>query len=171
MNDSNERWVPIPGCPGYEVSDLGRVRSIDRMVTNTLGQTRTLRGRVLATPPVCKGYPMVTLGKAGNRLVHQLVLEAFVGPRPPGIPVCHNDGDRTNNHLNNLRYDSPSENMYDVVRHGRHAMANKTECPKGHLYSPENTLVSNGRRYCRTCARAWTALSNARRPSRAKRPA
>lgn len=88
-------------------------------------------------------------------LVHVLVLEAFVGPRPEGMACCHNDGDGQNNTLANLRWDTYSSNNHDLVRHGTHWNARKTHCPNGHEYTQENTriYVHNGwnLRYCRAC--------------------
>ncbi len=56
--------------------------------------------------------------KAKNRMVHHLILEAFVGPRPPGLVSCHGDGDPANNRLSNLRWDTPGANHEDMRRHG-----------------------------------------------------
>jgi len=51
------------------------------------------------------------------RVAH-LVLTAFVGPRPEGMECCHNDGDETNDHADNLRWDTHSANLLDRRRHG-----------------------------------------------------
>jgi DNA-directed RNA polymerase specialized sigma24 family protein len=53
-----------------------------------------------------------------RRYVHRLVLEAFVGRRPEGMVCCHNDGDPTNNRLDNLRWGTYRENEHDKLRHG-----------------------------------------------------
>lgn len=50
--------------------------------------------------------------------VHRLVLEAFVGPCPEGMEACHNDGDCTNNRLENLRWDTRLSNIHDKQAHG-----------------------------------------------------
>lgn len=79
-------------------------------------------------------------------------MEAFVGPCPEGMEVCHNNGDCTDNRLENLRYDTKSANMLDRVRHGTHHNANKTQCLRGHLFTEENTKrTAKGGRACRTC--------------------
>ncbi|WP_341702630.1 HNH endonuclease [Ferrovibrio sp.] len=49
-----------------------------------------------------------------KRLVHQLVIEAFVGPRPDGLEVCHGNGIKDDNRLENLRYDTPAGNRADI---------------------------------------------------------
>jgi hypothetical protein len=50
--------------------------------------------------------------------VHQLVMEAFVGHRPIGMEVCHNDGNNGNNRWTNLRYDTRAANERDKKKHG-----------------------------------------------------
>lgn len=109
-----ERWLPVPGMEGaYEVSDMGRVRSLDRLVVNgPRGATRPLRGRVLRIH-LAKGYPSVSLGASRKACVHTLVLLAFVGPRPDGMECCHWNGDPTDNRLQNLRWDTSSNNKKD----------------------------------------------------------
>ena len=67
------------------------------------------------------GYLQVKLckdGKMYNRKVHRLVLETFVGSCPGGMQTCHNNGIRTDNRLENLRWDTRSNNAYDAVKHG-----------------------------------------------------
>ena len=120
-----ETWKPVLGFEGhYEVSDQGRVRSLDRTVSHWRGGTRLRRGRCLK-PGVAGGvggYLHVVLMSDGktrcNRTVHRLVLEAFVGLRPEGMQACHNDGDPHNNALSNLRWDTPASNNADKKAHG-----------------------------------------------------
>ena len=113
----HEAWLPAVGWEGlYEVSDLGRVRSLPRKG----GNNRWYGGNVL-TPYPNKGYPMVPLCRKGKRKmcqVHVLVLTAFVGPCPPGMQGCHGDGNRGDPRLSNLRWDTPAGNMRDQYRHG-----------------------------------------------------
>lgn len=106
-----EEWRPIDGFPDYDVSNLGRVRS----------RARGRRQRVLSAKPNNMGYPQVSLCRPGEykkRLVHHLVLEAFVGPRPLKHEGAHGDGDRANNDLRNLRWATSAENSADMIRHG-----------------------------------------------------
>lgn len=157
-----ERWKPVNGYEGiYEVSDHGRVRSIDRTVTYSNGQVHRYKGKILRTPLMQQtGYPFVSLhiqGERQVRTVHSLVAETFIGTRPEGMEVCHNDGDRTNNHLDNLRYGTSSDNNLDQLRHGTHTNAAKTHCPLGHELFAENippSIAKRGRRQCLACVRA-----------------
>jgi len=111
-----EEWRPVVGYEGaYEVSDQGRVRSLERrvrLVTRQAGEpTRLVSPRVLRPGPMASGHLSVAIGKGNSRLVHQLVLEAFVGPRPIGWDSLHLDHNPANNALSNLRYGTRSENL------------------------------------------------------------
>ncbi|KRD36826.1 hypothetical protein ASE27_10240 [Oerskovia sp. Root918] len=147
-------WRPVVGFEGaYEVSDRGRVRSLDRLDS----RGNRIRGRVLRAATKRSGHQHLSLcvdGKGITLLVHRMVLEAFVGPAPEGMEACHSDGDPANNALSNLRWDSRSENTLDRVRHGTHHLARKTHCPVGHPYDADNThFDKRGDRICRECKR------------------
>lgn len=117
-----ERWRWIPGYEGrYKVSDRGRVRSVDRYVrtvskTGTEAQ-RLVVGRVLRPQKHSAGYHHVGLDQR-VALIHLLVLLAFRGNVPRGKQGAHNDGDKRNNVLKNLRYATPKENQKDRYKHG-----------------------------------------------------
>lgn len=113
--------IPTLGV-GWEAGDDGSIRT--RWVvrqTWRAGKTWHLTGRwrrYRYAPPVPKGYCFVCF--EGERYkVHHLILEAFVGPRPPGLHALHGDDDRANNRLDNLRWGSRSENIREAVRNGR----------------------------------------------------
>lgn len=109
VNEIVENWRALVGYEGlYEVSDFGRVRS---------------KKAVMRAGPHPGGYLVVHLYKDRQRkcrTVHSCVAEAFIGPRPQGQEVCHEDNDKKNNRLWNLRYDTPTGNNRDKVRHGTH---------------------------------------------------
>lgn len=151
-----ETWRPVAGCPGYEVSDRGRVLS------DKGRSPRFIRGTVNRG-----GYCTVFLRVDGGqvaRLLHGLVAEAFIGPRAEGMEVRHLDGDPLNNAAENLTYGTHAENMQDRVRHGRHPMLNKTACVQGHEFDESNTRFdARGYRNCRTCARLATRALRSRR--------
>lgn len=165
-----EQWLPVPGYEGYyEVSDHGRVRSLPRAVQYTGRGTWRLRGRMLTLQSSRKSpylrVPLSRGGKVVTTLVHRLVLETFVGPCPPGMECCHNDGNPCNNPVSNLRWDTRTANSLDAVRHGTNRQTQRTHCPQGHEYTPENTVLERGgrARRCRKCKNAESARRYARR--------
>jgi hypothetical protein len=117
-----ETWRPIPGHEGYSVSSHGNVRSEPRTLTRSDGRPYRVAGRILSAPVRHRdGYREVNLCALGSnrvRCVHQLVLLAFVGPRPDGMQGCHGDGNKLNNHVENLRWDTPAANSADSIAHG-----------------------------------------------------
>jgi hypothetical protein len=137
------RWLPVPGHEGgYEVSDDGQVRSLP-------GPWKAKQVHVMKLRKV-RRYWLVELDGA-TRSVHSLMLEAFVGPRPDGLFALHNDDDRDNNTLSNLRWGTRSENGFDRVRNGRHWNALKTHCKWGHPFEGDNLLRAGRKRICRSC--------------------
>lgn len=121
-----EEWRPVTGFEGlYEVSDKGRLRSLDHvsMTANRWGPNkRRFPGRVLTLSIASTGYQQATLcdGEGGRcqKLLHWLVAEAFHGPRPHGKDVLHGDGNKLNCTKGNLRYGYPKENSEDAIEHG-----------------------------------------------------
>lgn len=127
---TQEIWKPVVGHEGaYEVSNLGRVRSIDRVVIihrcdGHTGQQMVvncpLKGRMLRLKRTKKGYLEVMLRRKGRmRRVHQLVLEAFVGPCPDGQEARHENDVKDDNRLANLLWGTKSENQHDAIKNGR----------------------------------------------------
>jgi hypothetical protein len=118
-----EEWRRIPGIhDGYEVSNLGRVRSWLLCGHGAVRRRSSPRQRKLV-PCVKDGYLAVVLTGDSKKLtlhkVHTLVLLAFVGPKPyPAAECRHLDGDRTNNRSDNLVWGSHKENVEDQARHG-----------------------------------------------------
>lgn len=151
MNDDVEHWLPIAGLEGRcEVSDRGNVRSL---------KGRQLNPRRYETKPGGPQYWRVYIPApvARSRYVHRLVLEAFVGPCPPGMECRHLNGDSGDNHLRNLQWGTPSENQFDKVRHGTHHYAKRTHCDEGHELDGV-WLTADGtvkQRYCKRCHSAY----------------
>ena len=113
----SELWRAVVGHEGkYEVSNLGRVRSITRRVKAGRGRTRINKGRVLSQFPDGYGSLQVMIYKPVR--VHTVVAAAFVGPRPDKHDVCHNNGDILDNRPSNLRYDTRGGNLADMDKHG-----------------------------------------------------
>lgn len=122
-----ENWKAVVGYEDYyEVSDFGAVRSVDREIVcpSRWGTTRKwVQPGVLLTPVVnpVDHYGYVCLYRAGvrqRRPVHQLVLEAFIGPCPEDMETCHCNGIRMDNRVENLRWGTKTENMADKIKTG-----------------------------------------------------
>lgn len=120
MNCS-EVWRPVVGYERYyEVSSLGRVRSLDRIMRDG----RLWPGKLLSPGRLGSGHLNIGFQGDGDRStrkhyrIHCVVLEAFVGPRPAGMQGCHNNGIAYDNRLENLRWDTPASNYADIVKHG-----------------------------------------------------
>lgn len=117
-----ETWKDIPNFEGsYQVSNMGRVRSVDRVIAVKDGRMRKHKGRVLKPLLNDRGYERVTLsndGRCNIKRVHRLVLETF---KPhvnmSDLQVNHMDGDKLNNHLINLEWVTARDNIlhaYDM---------------------------------------------------------
>lgn len=114
-----EVWKDVVGYEGrYQVSDLGRVKSLPNkrrkteIIMKQAKYARTEHRVINLTSEVSGSW------KQRLHYVHRLVLEAFRGPCPAGMESCHNDGNPTNNRLNNLRWDTDKSNQADRLKHG-----------------------------------------------------
>lgn len=124
MSYTDEKWAPIPTWEGfYEASTMGRIRSLDRTIEYVVYGKRVKRrkrGRMMNTPST-NNYQHVTLADGVRReqhFVHRLVTLTFIGPKPPKMVTCHNNGDPMDNRLENLRYDFHKANTADRKKHG-----------------------------------------------------
>ena len=101
---------------------------------------------------VSDGYGQMWLGRTMVR-AHRLSYEIHKGPVPKGLFVCHRcDVPRCVN-PDHLFVGTNQDNQRDSASKGRTRNANpsKTHCMRGHEFSPENTRVVAGKRYCKTC--------------------
>lgn len=181
MNATHTRaeiWKPVVGFEGwYEVSNYGRVKSLRRMTNpSTTGRQRSVPEKMLKFDQNIRDRhfraPLSRGAKTQKFLVHRLVLMAFVGPCPPGMEGCHNNGNPIDNRLENLRWDTRSANTLDKVRHGTHPHAKRTHCAWGHELSGANLRVNKARNYrvCRECVKRKNRNAYLRRLARLKTP-
>jgi hypothetical protein len=157
-------WRAHPRYEYLEVStggqSGGRIRTIDRVLTNRNGVSRRYPSYELKQHLNEAGYWKTTTsvhGRMINITIHRALCETFHGlPSSPELEVRHLNGNKTDNRLENLKWGLHSENELDKVRHGTHNQVLKTHCPKRHEYTPENTYCKPGigpNRKCRTCQR------------------
>lgn len=165
LSTTTELWLPVVDYEGlYEVSDLGRVWGCK----NKIIRKPVLNGDGVGRPP----YWRVKLCRDGvecHHLVHRLVLTAFRGPCPPGQEGCHGPLGSLENRLTNLRWDTHSENACDMARHGTHAFARRTHCPRNHPLVAPNLVPSSlkrNQRTCLACQRTHNKINDDRRYGR-----
>lgn len=160
--EAPEEWRPVVGYEGlYEVSSHGRVKQLERSRTHYSGVQSVYPEKLKATTPNKTGHHMTHLTKGSKRsgkLVHRLVLEAFVGPPPRrDSRGLHWDDNPGNNSIANLRWGTSQDNQEDAIRNGRNPNVNKTHCSRGHEYTEQNTYRVKGtrKRHCKTCRDSW----------------
>lgn len=155
-------WRPVLGWEGlYEVSDDGQVKSMPRHRRDSEHLMS------LQQNPKTRKWFVVLYDKRRmvNERVHNLVLAAFVGPRPPGMFGLHTDDNPDNNHISNLRWGTRSDNSYDMVANGNHNHARKTHCKWGHPFTDARNAKQ---RICRECHARRNAEYLARRGPKPK---
>lgn len=135
-----EEWVAIEDYVGlYEVSNMGRVRSVARKITYSDGRIYNYPSKILSVN-FCGKYklPYVHLyrdSKRESRLLHRVVAKAFI-PNPDNkTDVNHIDGNRENNAAFNLEWTTRLENMQHGFKTG---LINNTGIKHGNnIYSEE----------------------------------
>lgn len=126
-----ENWKPVLGYEGlYEVSDQGRVRSVETIVKSSCrnGGTRIRPSKILRAAKKSNGYLSVDLGRDGKiktRAVHRIVAEAFLPAEPGKTQVNHKNLNKLDNRPVNLEWCTPGENI-------RHAHENGACAPSPH---------------------------------------
>ena len=113
-NTEEEVWKDVKGYEGYyQVSNLGRVRSVDRVVETSLGYKSNRKGKMLKPGLSQDGYELVVLSKGAKTkpvTVHKLVAEMFL-VQNDSLYINHKNGVKTDNSVSNLEYVTFSENM------------------------------------------------------------
>lgn len=135
----DEIWKQVVGEEGlYEVSSLGRVRSLDRQFTKSNNALCIVKGRILKQH-TRGGYFLVRTSR-GTQSTHRLVASAFL-PNPDGYTeVNHKDCNKENNTVDNLEWVSPKQNM-------RHAVLNNRKVGGGKLSPFRVRLIRSGLRH------------------------
>lgn len=158
-----EVWKDIPGYEGrYQVSDLGRVRSVDRYVRTVYKDgregTRLVKGRVLAWG-LSRGYPIVHLFPKGTVAVHLLVARSFVPGEAPGRGVNHKDGVKANSAASNLEWVTKSRNQQHAVETGLKPQAIRVQCPRtGRVFQSIAQAAKAAQCRARTVSQQWVRI-------------
>lgn len=160
---SKERWLPITGFEGiYEVSDTGRVRSLDRMILRRTGAIENHKGRIITQHAAGRGYLFVSLCNDGRRTmayVHRLVATEFL-ENTGKSQVNHKDFNKTNNSLLNLEWVTSKENMHHkiVAKPGMSAVdaSAKMKAIYSDRASKPPRIIHPKRRACIVCGTVFT---------------
>lgn len=133
-----EIWKAVKDHEGkYEVSSLGRVKRLARVIEDSLGRKRPIQSKILVPFMLNSGYQAVKLGDK-HYLIHRLVAGAFI-PNPDGKPqVNHKDENKLNNHADNLEWMTKKENEHYGTAIQRRA---EKQSKKVYQYSPDGKLV------------------------------
>ena len=144
----SEEWRAVVGYEGYyEVSNFGRVRSLDRSIWYTPYRRQPVRvahhkGRLLRLQRGQNpGYRCVILVRRNQHttcFVHALVLEAFVGPRPEGWVCNHKNGNPGDNRASNLEWCTYSQNNQHAIDTGLRRV--RGEDHYAHYFTAEQVL-------------------------------
>lgn len=139
VNGNEEEWRDIKGYEGlYQVSNRGRVKSLPR-ISPRLNKHGTINyyrvPEIIRKPGKSDKYghlyvPLYKNNISKNFQVHQLVLTAFVEECPDDMEGCHNDGNPSNNNLNNLRWDTHKSNHLDRIQHNTNNRGQKNGSAK-----------------------------------------
>ncbi len=140
----DEKWRPVVGYEGlYEVSNLGRVRGLDRL--DSLG--REVKGCIRKLGTDKDGYKQVCLTKDRKQKlckVHRLVSVAFIGD-PEGMQVNHIDEDKTNNRVDNLEYVTAMQNTHHgtgILRRVEAFKRSMKTCRPVLQIDPDGTIIN-----------------------------
>lgn len=121
-SDEHEVWKDIPKYEGlYQVSNLGRVRSLDKIVCNKRGTYKRI-GKIKAISNASYGYKSVGLCKDGIRktwLIHILVAKSFIPNILGKKTINHINCDKTDNRVRNLEWATVSENIKHAYNNGK----------------------------------------------------
>lgn len=137
-----EIWKPVVGYEDlYEVSNLGKVRSIDRIIVNNLGISKSLKGKILKESIERKGYVTIVLCRHNSikrKSIHRLVAQAFL-PNPFNYPqVNHKNEIKSDNRVENLEWCTCSYNVQYGSREGKQG---KARSRKVYRYKPNGNLI------------------------------
>lgn len=150
----NEIWKDIKGYEGYyQISNLGQVRSLDRIIDSYSHRGKKkikmhIKGRILSQNKRPEGYRYLFLSKMNVSTpysVHVLVLNEFVSTRPKKYHACHNNGDPSDNRLENLRWDTEKNNHKDKTNHDTLPKGSKN--PNAKLKESDILWIRSGVKY------------------------
>jgi len=131
IKSESEIWRSLPGTPGVEVSTLGNVRTLDRVVSSE-NRTRFTKGKILKQYDTTDGYLQVSIpvdGKWTSKKIHRLIAQTFI-PNPKSLPeINHKDNNPLNNNVSNLEWCTREYNVAYREKYGTPAKEAASKSP------------------------------------------
>lgn len=165
-----EIWRDIDGYQGYQVSNLGRVRTHNKKTYTSLHGERTWKDRILKPKVTNTNSLRVELWKDGSHktvLVHRLVADAFLGKMiDTDMTVNHKDGNRLNNRVENLEWISRADNIRYGFENGQYPQTHCTLIDKeNHEYhfrsmAQASLFLNRSRQYISNCLKHGQTIRN-----------
>lgn len=141
----NEIWKDIEDFEGmYQVSNKGRVKSLDRTVKQRTNSTQVKKSRFIVGSMNQKGYPLTGLTKNNIKssfATHRLVAETFIENPESKETVNHIDGVKTNNNVDNLEWNTYKENIAHSWEIGNHSLR-----PDHMDFMSKNSIIKNSKK-------------------------
>lgn len=135
-----EIWKDIQGFEGhYQVSNLGKVKSLSRVIIRSNGKKHSVKEKILSVRPCSKGYSRVVLNNEKTKVdskVHRLVAIAFLANPNKRSEINHKNGIKSDNSVSNLEWSTRSENV-------KHAFDNKLKKPQSGILNGQAKLTEN----------------------------
>jgi len=154
--EENEIWKDILGYEGvYQVSNLGRIKSLERSWIAGNGGIFNHKEMILVASPKSGGYLTVSLhsnGKQNNKPIHRLVATHFIENKLKLKYVNHKDGNKKNNQINNLEWCTSSDNQKHAYEHNLKKIFTGAEHPNSKLVLDLGTGI-----YYDSCTEAASA--------------
>jgi len=150
-----EIWKEIDFYYGYEISNLGRVRSLNRVILRSDGKNMTFKGKILKNRfnKHNYGYVIINLKNYG---VHRLVANAFITNHENKPQVNHIDGDKKNNQVQNLEWCTHNENVL-------HALKNDLYPRKFGIDNALSKKIMQIDKYKNNCIKIWDSFMDVKR--------
>lgn len=174
MNMEDEIWKDIPNYEGlYQVSNWGRVKSMERVIHFPANHRNKTYSRIqkerIVRPITMGGYLGFNVGRKKKMYVHRAVALAFIPNIDNKTDVNHIDGDKYNNHLENLEWVTRKENMRHAFSNGLVGYHNPSNKKKVRISLPNGfekvfECIENAAKYIGVCTSGVSRACSGIRP-------